>query len=275
MRLDYNFRPTYVKRVAYVTHMAKPCGYWHRMHAHARDAHEIIYVDYGVIHLIIEKKHYEVKPGECIFIPGKMAHSFVRSQDTPFDYMNIIFFGKLPQELALKPIAANKFSIEVMKDLKIESVNQQRDAFCLMSCLLTEFIIYLLRQLSGSLPRALPQAAYRQQYQSQVVNRALAVIDKEYASSLSLEKLARAAGTGVSRLRQLLKSETDRSFGALLQEQRVAAAKHLLAEGAFCLKEIALNVGYRDTSFFFKVFKRHTGKTPKAYAESLGDPSDK
>lgn len=275
MRLDYNFKPPYVKRIAYVTHMAKPCGYSHRMHAHARDAHEIIYVDYGVINLLVKRKRFTLKPGECFFIPGKMPHSFVSVQNMPFDYMNIIFFGKLPPELALTPIAANKLSMEAMKKLKNESVNQQRDCFCLMSCLITEFIIYLLRQVSGSLPRSLPQAAYRQQYQSQVVNRALAVIDKEYASSLSLEKVAHAAGIGVSRLRQLLKSETGQSFGALLQEQRVAAAKHLLAEGSFCLQEVAMNIGYSDTSFFFKLFKRHTGKTPKAYAESLGDPSDR
>ena len=275
MRLDYDFKPVYVKRVAYITHMAKPGGYTHKVHAHAKDAHEIIYVDYGVISLIVGNKKFQVKPGECIFIPGRMSHSFPKSSNMPFDYMNIIFFGKLPPELSLKIIPVNKLSMDVMKELKMESVNEQKDGFYLMSCLLTEFMIYLLRQVSGSLPRALPQAAYRKQYQSEVVNRAISVIEKEYSRPLTLNMVARSAGIGVSRLRQLLKSETDENFSTILHRQRVTAAKHLLSEGAYSLKDIALNIGYRDTSFFFKVFKRLTGKTPKVYAKSLGEPEDK
>ncbi len=275
MRLDYDFKPVYVKRVAYITHMAKPGGYTHRIHAHARDAHEIIYVDYGAISLVAGGRKFHLKPGECIFIPGRRAHSFPDSSSTPFDYMNIIFFGKLPAELSLKIIPTNKFAMEVMKELKVESVNEQKDGFCLMSCLLTEFIIYLLRQVSGFIPRALPQAAYQKQYHSEVVNRALSVIENGYLHPLTLDIVARSTGIGVSRLRQLLKIETGENFSTILHRRRVTAAKHLLAEGAYSLKDIALNIGYQDTSFFFKIFKRLTGKTPKAYAKSLGEPEDK
>jgi AraC-like DNA-binding protein len=274
MRLDYDFKPVYVKRVAYVTHMAKPGGYSHRSHAHARDAHEIVYVDYGVINLAVGKRRFQISPGECVFIPGRRAHAFLDSSNMPVDYMNIIFFGKLPPALSLRIIPANKFAMEVIKEIKIESVNEQKDGFCLMCCLLTEFMIYLLRQLSGSLPKALPQAAYRKQYQSEVVNRALSVIEKDYSQPLTLAMVAHCAGIGVSRLRQLLKSETGQNFSTHLHQQRVAAAKHLLSEGAYGTKEIGLNIGYSDTSFFFKIFKRLTGKTPMAFAKSLGEPTD-
>jgi transcriptional regulator GlxA family with amidase domain len=50
-----------------------------------------------------------------------------------------------------------------------------------------------------------------------------------------------------------------------LQRSRVEAAKQMLETGLQTFDEIAYKVGYEDSSFFRKVFVKHTGLRPSEY----------
>lgn len=50
-----------------------------------------------------------------------------------------------------------------------------------------------------------------------------------------------------------------------LTDLRLRKAKELLAQTNDRVYEIAIKVGYSDAVYFNKVFKKHTGKTPKEY----------
>ena len=50
-----------------------------------------------------------------------------------------------------------------------------------------------------------------------------------------------------------------------LSELRIEKAKELLADVTINVKDIGQKVGYRDSSYFTKVFKRFTGVTPSEY----------
>lgn len=52
-----------------------------------------------------------------------------------------------------------------------------------------------------------------------------------------------------------------------LQQERITRAKALLASSALALEVIMERVGYSDASSFRKLFRQHTGLTPKAYRE--------
>ena len=158
-----------------------------------------------------------------------------------------------------------------MKKLKLESVQKRQHSNELIACYLTEFIINLIRQVSSDIPAALPEAILLQSYQSEIVNRAISVIANEYHKPLNLKKVSLAVGVSESHLRALLKKETGENFNTILHKQRVATAKHLLYDSDLSLEKIANSVGYSSMSFFFKVFKRSTGMTPKKYASSFGD----
>lgn len=103
----------------------------------------------------------------------------------------------------------------------------------------------------------------------------MAYIAERYSKNISLKDLSRALGVSKSHLCAIIKKETGESFCTILHKQRITAAKHLLSEGTFSVENISNAVGYPYTSFFFKIFKRVTGMTPKAYSESLGEPTVK
>ena len=46
---------------------------------------------------------------------------------------------------------------------------------------------------------------------------------------------------------------------------RMEQAKQLLADVRINVKDISTNVGYRDSNYFAKVFKRAVGSTPTEY----------
>lgn len=272
MKLNYQVVPKLVEKLIAVTHKGKRRGFRHPMNAHGARAHEMIYVDYGCVVLNLSGTEIRITPGECVFIPGGAGHAFVGENEAPFYYLNIMFIGDPPPSLFGKNIPVNGKCLELMKKLSDESVQEMPYCREIMGSVLTELVARLLRIVESSVPKNLPEAVNQHRYKSLLVNKALAIIADEYASHLSIKQLSRAAGIGESRLAKLLKSETGETFCSLLHQQRVTAAKHLLCEGTFSLEEIAMTVGYQSSSFFYKIFKRVAGMTPKAYSRSLGDP---
>ena len=64
---------------------------------------------------------------------------------------------------------------------------------------------------------------------------------------------------------KLFKQCFDRSFVTYLTDLRVDKAKELLSDVVVNIKDISTKVGYRDSNYFAKVFKRVVGMTPSDY----------
>lgn len=272
MLLQYDFKPIFVKRIYSIFHKGKKRGFRFAAQAHEKDFHEMMFVDYGRMELSLEKRKLIVNPGECIFIAGGTMHSFKGVEGAPFDFLNVMFSGKLPDYFVGKCIPVNRRCFELLSKLKQESDQEQIFAGEMIAACMTELIVTLARQTRLSVPGKMPEAANFKKYQSEYVNRALKVIADEYSRPLSMKMLCKSVGIGEGRLRQLFKVEVGKSFKMILHMQRIAAAKHLIAEGKYSIEDVAAAVGYGYPYFFFRVFKRLTGMTPGAYAISLGEP---
>jgi AraC-like DNA-binding protein len=274
MILKCKFKPVLVKSLWEISHRGKKRNYYKEAHAHDPKATEMIFTDYGKTKVTIKEKTYIINPGECIFIKGGVPHTVEGAEGAPFDFLNIMFRGKIPSFLFEKVLTVNRKGFELLTILKQESVTEQPYGSEVIASCLTMFLAYLIRQVEGFVPSGQPESANYKHYPSDIVNRALKVIADQYSRPLDMSMLCKAVGIGESRLRQLIRIETGQNFSTLLHKQRVAAAKHLLNEGIYSLSEISSAVGYIHPPFFFKVFKRITGMTPGAYAVSLGEPTN-
>ena len=126
----------------------------------------------------------------------------------------------------------------------------------------TEVIHLYLPLLFMELARTFEEETKGQQgHQNQVVTEALAIIEKDYRT-LSLEMLAQQLGFNKNYLGNLIKKETGDTFKQLLQRQRMLHAHHLLVFSNYSMEEISEEIGYLDTSYFFRSFKKTHGKTP-------------
>lgn len=93
----------------------------------------------------------------------------------------------------------------------------------------------------------------------------LAYMNEHYAEDLQLPEVARHCNVSPSHFSRLLKAETGRSFRDNLNLVRILAAKKLLAEPHLKIADIAIAVGFRDQSYFTRVFKKTEGMTPSRY----------
>ena len=64
---------------------------------------------------------------------------------------------------------------------------------------------------------------------------------------------------------KIFKQCFDKNFIVYLSEYRVARAKELLGDVLINVKDVSQKVGYRDSNYFAKVFKRIAGVTPTEY----------
>ena len=64
---------------------------------------------------------------------------------------------------------------------------------------------------------------------------------------------------------RLLKKHTGKNFKELLKEQKLKSAAKLLEETDMSVEDIMENVGYENSSFFYRIFREKYGCSPKEY----------
>lgn len=90
-------------------------------------------------------------------------------------------------------------------------------------------------------------------------------IEANYMYDISMQDLARHMNYSEAYFCKLFKQCFNKNFTSYLTEYRVEEAKKMLAEPTVNVKEIGKAVGYGDSNYFAKVFKRITGQSPTEY----------
>ena len=90
--------------------------------------------------------------------------------------------------------------------------------------------------------------------------------------TLGVEDASRGTGVSIRKIPQLLKEHSGKSFPAFIAALRIAEACRLLRETDRQVSEIALAVGFSNSSHFHRVFKAETGESPSAWREKAGAP---
>ena len=100
---------------------------------------------------------------------------------------------------------------------------------------------------------------------SDLINKTLHFIDKNYNQDLTLSEVASQIGVSYSYLSRKFKEECGQGFSDYLNKLRINKAKKMIAEGNNNIKEIVNQVGFNNYNYFFKVFKDLEGITPSEY----------
>ncbi len=102
-----------------------------------------------------------------------------------------------------------------------------------------------------------------------LVNRVLEYIDLNYNKDISLKILALKLNTNANYLGGLFKEETGELFSDYLNNFRINKAKDFLVNTKIKISEISGKVGYTDPAYFFKLFKKSIGVSPKVYRQQF------
>lgn len=87
-------------------------------------------------------------------------------------------------------------------------------------------------------------------------------MEAQHAEPLRIEVLARRFGFSERNLKRCFQAATGLSPNQYVQRVRIDKAKKLLLATRLSVKEVAYEVGYENTSFFVRLFKRELERTP-------------
>ena len=90
-------------------------------------------------------------------------------------------------------------------------------------------------------------------------------IDRNYKKDISAKDVAGILGYSDVYFSKVFKQLFDDNFINYLTKIRMDRAKLLLKDVSFNIKEVGKSVGYADSNYFTKVFKRSIGMSPSEY----------
>ncbi len=113
-----------------------------------------------------------------------------------------------------------------------------------------------------------------------IVEKIRRYIQEHYAENLNIKELAEIVNANEYYLSHAFKKITHYSPQQYILRRRIGKAQCLLVYTSLSLTEIAARVGYEDSNYFSRVFKKIVGMSPRLYRQkwhelSIGsNPSD-
>ena len=105
---------------------------------------------------------------------------------------------------------------------------------------------------------------------SKTIKQAQLFINEHYAENLTLALLAKEVGLNEAYLSSIFKKQLRISVTDYITQVRIQHAKELLIRTGYDVNGISEKVGFNDSKYFSKRFKKYTGVSPKEYRKLFG-----
>lgn len=106
------------------------------------------------------------------------------------------------------------------------------------------------------------------------VDKVLQYIDEHFKENLSLNTLAENLFLNPGYISRMLKEQTGKNFTDIVNEKRIEQSIWLLENTNMYVYEIAVQTGYKNLKYFYRVFRKVTGKAPNDYREEVNNVED-
>lgn len=255
---------------------------------HCHDFSELVLITAGSGSQFIDGAEYPVTAGDVFLVRGRSSHCFpdrrqVSMLNVQFDPERLAlpygFLRQIPGYnviFQLEPTmrgyrgGGNRLRLdrnglalaeEQIRQLRTELKQRTPGYEAAALALLLELIVFVSRRYGGS-PAPNHAALLRM---GEVISR----IERDYASPITLARLAAIACTSPNNLLRLFRTATGSSPIEYLLKVRLRRAAELLRKSALPVGEIAAQCGFNDSNYFTKRFRSLYGESPRNYRNSL------
>lgn len=122
-----------------------------------------------------------------------------------------------------------------------------------------------LMQIMSCICRSFSMPSAPAQFDLFRLSETMSYIERHWQEEISLPDLARKASMSPSTLYRMFVKTTGKSPGSYVISLRLNKASELLTSTTEPVSEIAVRAGFSDSNYFSRLFKRHTGMTPRQY----------
>lgn len=251
---------------------------------HRHNYIEIMYVCQGTITHYIEGKELVMQAGDLLLLNQHVKHGIKRAEyediginfitlpeffDIPLhmlkgnnviaDFLAGIFKQNNPGSHYLLFQLKNEKNIENLMENMIRTIlydDQDEDAINQYSMGLV--FLHLLNHMDRLTQNS------SQNYKDVILHTTSQYINSHYKTA-NLGELASQLHHPLSTLSKMIRQYTGFTFQELLIRKRLQNAVMLLMETNLSIEEIAVKIGYENHSYFYRIFKKHYGMTPRQY----------
>ncbi|MCA0756565.1 AraC family transcriptional regulator [Paenibacillus sp. N4] len=238
---------------------------WYEEGTGAESSFHLALVTYGKCVYWVKQEKVILEKGDLLLIPGGVPY-YGKSIPTVLHTKYVVNFRRTDAEVALpvlrltEPVNRRLGCYEVVLE-RLRSVlrgwNEKPPYYELMSqALLTEALIMLNQELDRG---AIPSEKHRR------VESMKQYISTHYRGRVTKEELGDVIKTTPNYAATLFKTVTNQTISEYVHNQRIKTAVYMLTESQLTIGEIADYLGYNDVSYFHRIFKRSTGKSPSDY----------
>lgn len=247
--------------------------FW-RTHYHANASWEFHFIRHGHLSLECNARTYVAGPGDVVLIPAQTRHrdKFDPRQDFEVFMASFTWPGAeqallqiLPSLVLRCPSEGERFRVrQYCEQLYLDSDPDSAFDPLLSRSIFHTLLLFVLKSVSeeqepGQSGRS---AAATQKKKQWLIGEVKSYIQHNYQSQISLDELAQELGVSQYYLSRVFNAESGFSLPEFLTMTRMQKAKTLLKEGQKNISEVAYEVGYEDSSYFAKVYRKHFGISP-------------
>lgn len=252
---------------------------------HRHNYIEMIYMCRGQTRHRLDKDELLLREGEILILNQKVLHSIKRAErdDIALNFLIRPNFFDFTLELigGSHPLAA--FLMETFRQNRDVSsyLHFNTSESVTVQNLMENIIIHLLepKQLQPKLIKVSAAlllmelmnhsgslAATKVDKKALITARALQEIEENYLEP-NLSSVAEQYGLSPAYVSSLIKKETGLTFSEHLENKRLTLAVLYLTESELSVDDIIYAIGYSNSSYFYKIFKRRYGLTPNQYRQ--------
>jgi AraC family transcriptional regulator of arabinose operon len=235
--------------------------------------HILIYCMAGAGHCRLHDETWDVVAGNLIYLPADVAHSYFADAADPWSIFWIHFTGLRAgdhvEALALPgncPIL-NVPKQDVMRDAFEQTYRHAVDGFSDLGQLgMTTGLARLI-----ALARIYSQTGtVRTRRTEDRILEIIRQLQAEPSRNWRLEELASAAGMSLPHFSERFHKQAGCPPKQFLIGLRLQIASALMQESGLTVAQIAHQVGYEDPYYFSRLFRIHTGQSPREHRRDLG-----
>jgi len=226
----------------------------------------------------LDSEWREVTAPSLIIVPERAVHEFKWAEAS--DGFVLSIRGNLVLALAqcieslsavfgsaavLNVPESGRFLGELFEAIHAESQQSRLFKDVSLDALIRVLAIWLARNAVAKVPASSPPGRAGKH-----VSRFTRLVDEHHKSQWSVADYASALGITPSHLNAVCQKVSEISALQIIHDRMVLAARRELAYTEKNIAGVAHHLGFSDTSYFTRFFKRETGMTPGAYRRRSG-----
>ena len=249
---------------------------------HIHPEYELVYIRNGKGTLRIDTREIPYNDGVILFLGPNIPHADFGNKDNEDnleiviqfkkefvdDKLNVFPEFKAIQELISKANQVILFDTAVQTKLAsyFENFKQGRDVENLIN------LISLLEKLTHAKKfETIIPVKDLTTYKASEVERLETIFDfvnTHYAETIEIITISEILGLTKNSFCRFFKKMTHQSFVQFVNEFRIRKAIELFHQKQYSVSEVMYKCGFTDASYFAKLFKNYTNKTPSKFTEN-------